>query len=129
MRKRCDLRPYPPITNSHGKEEKHNGTEGGFVHQVKPETEEGYTEASGFQGLLQMLTLQSMASNEGLLIINAALLGIVAFFLKLAVDVAKRALDSIQQMLVTQAEQSEILKAHANAIERHERALEKILTA
>jgi hypothetical protein len=78
--------------------------------------------------MFAMLTLKFLASNEGLLIINAALLSIIAFFLKLAVDVARRALDSIHSMLVTQAEQSEVLKSHANAIDRHERALERILT-
>jgi hypothetical protein len=69
-----------------------------------------------------------LTGHESLLVINAALLSIVAFFLKLGVDVAKRSLDTIQSMLVTQAEQSEVLKAHANAIDRHERALERVLT-
>ena len=74
------------------------------------------------------IVLAGIGDIEALLGINAALLTIVAFFLKLVVDVARRALDTIQSLLVSQAEQNTVLKSHAAAIDRHERALEKLLS-
>jgi cell division protein FtsB len=68
-----------------------------------------------------------LTDSEALLLINGILLGITAWFLKVGIDVVRRALDTIQNMQIHQAAQTEVLKSHTDAIARHERAIEKLL--
>lgn len=68
-----------------------------------------------------------LTDSEALLLINGMLLAVTAWFLKVGIDVVRRALDTITNMQIHQASQTELLKAHGEALARHERAIEKLL--
>ena len=68
-----------------------------------------------------------LSDTEILLLINGMLLGVTVWFLKVGIDVVRRALDTITNMQIHQAAQTEVLKSQAEAIARHERALEAML--
>jgi hypothetical protein len=65
---------------------------------------------------------------EVLLALNAVLLTVFAYFLRLGIAVAQRSLETIQGLLIEQAKHTAVLKSHSEAIQRHERVIEKLLT-
>lgn len=64
--------------------------------------------------------LMGITGTDALLALNALLVSAVIYFLKIGVDVVRASLAEMQKMQINQA-------VHSEAIERHERALERLL--